>query len=105
MSLRAARLSFLLHVSKIYPEMMMSATMKGKSLLTLEEFSAEEIGRMIDLAAQLKAEKRARRFPERLKHRNLALIFLQPSCRTRASFVVAAADESACLQIFAKEDI
>jgi ornithine carbamoyltransferase len=85
--------------------MMMNTSMKGKSLLTLEEFSAEEIGQLIDLAVQLKAEKRARQFPERLKHRNIALIFLKPSCRTRSSFVVASADEAACLQIFPKEDI
>jgi ornithine carbamoyltransferase len=79
--------------------------MKGKSLLTLEEFSAAEVGRLIALAAELKADKSARRFPERLAHRNIALIFLKPSCRTRTSFVVAAADEGANLQVFPKEDI
>src|SRR4051794_30047272 len=105
MSLRASKVSFFLHISTTYPETMMTASMKGKSLLTLEEFTAEEIGQMIDLAVQLKAEKRARRFPERLKHRNVALVFLKPSCRTRASFVVASADEGACLQVFSKEEI
>jgi ornithine carbamoyltransferase len=79
--------------------------MKGRSLLTLEEFSSDEVQDMVDLAISLKAEKKARRFPERLKHRNVALIFLKPSCRTRTSFVVAAADEAANLQIFPKEDI
>lgn len=79
--------------------------MKGRSLLTLEEFSADEVEALVDLAIALKAEKKDRRFPERLKHRNIALIFLKPSCRTCASFVVAAADEAATLQVFPKEDI
>ncbi len=83
----------------------MSDSMKGRSLLTLDEFSADEIQRMIDLAAQVKAEKRARRFPERLRHRNIALVFLKPSCRTRTSFLVAAADEGASLQALPKEEI
>jgi ornithine carbamoyltransferase len=79
--------------------------LKGRSLLTLEEFSTQEIQALIDLAETVKAEKKERRFQERLKHRNIALIFLKPSCRTRASFVVAAADEGAILQIFPAEDI
>jgi ornithine carbamoyltransferase len=83
----------------------MSASMKGRSLLTLDEFSADEIQRMVGLAAQVKAEKRARRFPARLRHRNIALVFLKPSCRTRASFLVAAADEGASLQALPKEEI
>jgi len=80
-------------------------SMRGRSLLTIEEFSAEEIQALIELATTVKAEKKERRFPERLKHRNIALIFLKPSCRTRTSFVVAAADEAANLQVFPKEDI
>ena len=79
--------------------------MKGRSLLTLEEFTANEIETLVDLAVAVKAEKKERRFPERLKHRNIALIFLKPSCRTRTSFVVAAADEAANLQVFPEEDI
>lgn len=80
-------------------------SMHGRSLLTLREFNRIEVEQIVDFAISLKSEKRARSFPRRLAHRNIALIFLQPSCRTRTSFVVAAADEGANLQIFPKEDI
>ncbi|WP_454690256.1 ornithine carbamoyltransferase [Achromobacter aloeverae] len=84
---------------------MTNGSMQGRSVLTLQEFNRIEVEKIVDFAISLKSEKRARRFPRRLAHRNIALIFLQPSCRTRASFAVAAADEGATLQILPKEDI
>lgn len=84
---------------------LLSSSLKGKSLLTLEEYSAGEVELLVDLAIKLKREKKQGIYPERLKHKNIALIFLKPSCRTRTSFLVAAADEGANLQILPKEDI
>lgn len=83
----------------------MSAAMKGRSLLTLEEFSAAEVSQLIALARELKREKSARQFAKHLMNRNFCLISLKPSARTRSAFVVAAADEGAHLEIFAAEDI
>src|SRR4051812_37059037 len=79
--------------------------MKGRSLIDLSEFNRDEVIQIIDLAIDLKKEKAERKFQERLRHRNIALVFMMPSCRTRSSFVVAAADEGARLQIFPVEDI
>jgi ornithine carbamoyltransferase len=81
------------------------ANLKGRSCLTLEEFSAGEITDLLDDALTVKAEKRARVFGQRLSHRNICLIFLKPSCRTRVAFAVAAADEGAHVEVLAKDDI
>lgn len=83
----------------------MPLNLKGKSLLTLLEYSAAEIDMLISSAIELKQLKRQRIFPKNLANRNFALIFDKPSCRTRASFVVAASDEGAHLEIFNREDI
>ena len=70
----------------------MDINFKGKSFLKLLDFSAEEINALIDLAAELKAKKKAG-IPHRLcEGKNIALIFEKTSTRTRCSFEVAAAD-------------
>jgi ornithine carbamoyltransferase len=79
--------------------------LKGRSLLTLRDFTSDEIGFMVDTAADLKAAKRSGVYPRRLAHKNIALIFLKPSCRTRAAFAVAAADEGAHLEVLPPDDI
>ncbi len=66
--------------------------LKGRDFLKLLDFSAEEIERLIDLAAELKAKKKAG-IPHRLcEGKNIALIFEKTSTRTRCSFEVAAYD-------------
>ena len=66
--------------------------MKNRHFLTLLDFSQEEILRLIDLAADLKAKKKAG-IPHRLcEGKNIALIFEKTSTRTRCAFEVAAAD-------------
>ena len=65
---------------------------KGKSFLTLMDFSAEEIGYLLDLAAKLKAEKKNGISHKIHEGKNLALIFEKTSTRTRCAFEVAAAD-------------
>lgn len=62
--------------------------MKKKDLLTLFDYSAEEIGGMLALAAKLKGDRGARE--ERvLEGKTGALIFEKPSLRTRVSFETA----------------
>ena len=66
--------------------------MKNRHFLTLLDFTREEILRLIDLAADLKAKKKAG-IPHRLcEGKNIALIFEKTSTRTRCAFEVAAAD-------------
>ncbi len=66
--------------------------LKGRSFLTLLDFTPEEIGYLLSLAAELKAKKH-QGIPHRLcEGKNVALIFEKTSTRTRCSFEVAAAD-------------
>ena len=52
--------------------------LKGRSFLTLKDFSAEEIGYLLDLAADLKAKKKQGITGNSLKGKNIALIFEKP---------------------------
>ena len=64
----------------------------GKNFLTLLDFTPEEITGLLDLAADLKAKKKAG-IPHKLcEGKNIALIFEKTSTRTRCSFEVAASD-------------
>ncbi len=66
--------------------------MKGRDFLKLLDFTPEEILQLIDLAANLKAQKKAG-VPHKLcAGKNIALIFEKTSTRTRCSFEVAAYD-------------
>ena len=66
--------------------------LKGKSFLKLLDFSPAEIEGLIDLAASLKAKKKAG-IPHKLHEgKNIALIFEKTSTRTRCAFEVAAHD-------------
>ncbi len=66
--------------------------LKGRDFLKLLDFTSEEIGYLIDLAADLKAKKKAG-IPHRMcEGKNVALIFEKTSTRTRCSFEVAASD-------------
>ena len=66
--------------------------MKGRDFLKLLDFTPAEIMGLIDLAADLKAKKKAG-IPHRLcEGKNIALIFEKTSTRTRCAFEVAAYD-------------
>ncbi|ACJ75558.1 ornithine carbamoyltransferase [Thermosipho africanus H17ap60334] len=73
----------------------MPVNLKGRSLLTLKDFTAEEIKYLLNLAFDLKAKKRAGIRQELLKGKNIVLIFDKTSTRTRTAFEVAAYDEGA----------
>ena len=64
----------------------------GHDFLTLFDFTPAEIGYLLDLAAELKAKKRAGIPHDTLRGKNVALIFEKTSTRTRCSFEVAAHD-------------
>jgi len=71
------------------------ADLRGKHFLKDLDFSKEELLYLIDLSKKLKAEKKARRELQRLRGRNIALIFEKTSTRTRCAFEVAAFDQGA----------
>lgn len=66
--------------------------LKGRNFLKLLDFTPEEILYMLDVAADLK-DKKKRGIPvDRLRGKNVALIFEKTSTRTRCAFEVAAHD-------------
>lgn len=79
--------------------------LKGRSLLTLKDFSPEEITYLLDLAAELKAKKKQGITGNSLKGKNIALIFEKPSTRTRCAFTVGCIDEGAHPEYLGKDDI
>ena len=83
----------------------MAVNLKGRSFLTLKDFTAEEIEYFIDLAMELKEKKKKGIYEKRMKNKNVALIFEKPSTRTRCSFTVGAIDEGAHPEYLGKDDI
>lgn len=69
--------------------------LKNRHFLKLLDFTAAEIQYLLDLAAELKATKKSGREQQKLKGRNIALIFEKTSTRTRCAFEVAAYDQGA----------
>lgn len=73
----------------------MAVNLKGRSFLTLMDFTPEEIRYMLDLAHDLKAKKRAGIYNNVLSGKNICLLFEKTSTRTRCAFEVAALEEGA----------
>jgi len=73
----------------------MAVNLKGRSFLTLMDFSTAEIRYMLDLAHDLKSKKRAGIYNYTLKGKNIVLLFEKTSTRTRCAFEVACLDEGA----------
>mgnify|MGYP001538869284 CR=1 FL=1 len=67
-------------------------SLKNRSFLKLLDYTPAEIEQLLDLAADLKAKKKAGIAHDQLHGKNIALIFEKTSTRTRCSFEVAAHD-------------
>ncbi|NKQ27370.1 ornithine carbamoyltransferase [Streptomyces galbus] len=67
----------------------------GRPFLKELDFTGEELRALVELAAELKAAKKAGTETRRLQGKNIALIFEKTSTRTRCAFEVAAADQGA----------
>jgi len=83
----------------------MGISLKGKSLLTLGDFSKDEIEYLVDLAIQLKQKKSMGVKGDLLEGKNIALIFEKPSTRTRCAFTVGCIDEGGHPEYLGKNDI
>ena len=71
----------------------MAVNLKGRSFLTLLDFSPSEIRYLLDLAHDLKAKKRAGILGKMLLGKKIVLLFEKTSTRTRCAFEVAALEE------------
>ena len=69
--------------------------LNGRSFLKEIDFTKPEFLSLIDLASDLREDKRYARESQRFKGRNIALIFEKTSTRTRSAFEVAAHDQGA----------
>ncbi|HJO94759.1 MAG TPA: ornithine carbamoyltransferase [Victivallales bacterium] len=73
----------------------MAVNLKGRSFLSLQDFSPLEIRYMLDLSKDLKEKKRMGIKGTTLDTKNVVLIFDKSSTRTRCAFEVAALEEGA----------
>jgi ornithine carbamoyltransferase len=73
----------------------MPVNLKNRSFLKLLDFTPEEIRFLLKLSADLKSAKYAGTEQQKLKGKNIALIFEKTSTRTRCAFEVAAFDQGA----------
>ncbi len=73
----------------------MAYNLKNRHFLKLLDFTPKEIKFLLDLSADLKKAKYAGTEQQRLKGKNIALIFEKASTRTRCAFEVAAYDQGA----------
>lgn len=83
----------------------MDQSLKGRSLLSLTDFTAEQIRLMLDTAHELKKQKKSGQ-PHRIHAgKNIALIFEKTSTRTRCAFTVAANDLGVAPEFLGINDI
>lgn len=75
----------------------MPYNLKNRSFLKLLDFSKRDLNYVLNLAGDLKRAKYAGNEVQRLKGRNIALIFEKASTRTRCAFEVAAHDQGAAV--------
>jgi ornithine carbamoyltransferase len=73
----------------------MAINLRGRSFITLKDFTPQEINYLLDLSADLKAKKRAGIKGNLLEGKNICLLFQKSSTRTRCAFEVGAYDEGA----------
>ncbi|GHV18579.1 ornithine carbamoyltransferase [Spirochaetia bacterium] len=80
-------------------------TLKGRSLLTWLDYSADEIRSLLDLAKQVKGEQHRGEVHQRFVGKTLALIFEKRSTRTRCSFETAFGEEGGHPVFLSTQDI
>lgn len=73
----------------------MSFNLKNRNFLKLLDFTPQEIKHLLDLAASLKQAKYTGTEQQKLKGKNIVLLFEKDSTRTRCAFEVAALDQGA----------
>lgn len=83
----------------------MAVSLKERSLLTLADYSPEEIRYLLDLSHQVKREKKEGKVLQRFLGKTLALIFEKRSTRTRCAFETAFGEEGGHPVFLSTQDI
>jgi len=81
----------------------MAVNLKGRSFLTLMDFTPHEIRYLLDLSHELKSKKKNGIYGDLLKRKNIVLLFDKASTRTRCAFEVACYDEGGHVTFLDKE--
>jgi ornithine carbamoyltransferase len=84
---------------------MITELLRGRSLLTLLDYGAEEIRYLLDLSRELKAEKQQGEVHQRLAGKSIALLFEKRSTRTRCAFETAFGEEGGHPVFLSTQDI
>jgi ornithine carbamoyltransferase len=71
----------------------MTSTLKGRSLLTLKDWTPDEVRQVLDLSHRVKKERRSGKLLQRFQGRTIALLFEKRSTRTRCAFETAFGEE------------
>lgn len=83
----------------------MTSIFQGRSILSEQELTQEELMYLIDFSIHLKILKKAGITHRYLEGKNIALLFEKNSTRTRAAFTTAAVDLGASPEFLGKNDI
>ncbi|MCL2481179.1 MAG: ornithine carbamoyltransferase [Spirochaetaceae bacterium] len=83
----------------------MSINLKGRSLISLKDYTPEEINYLIDLSISVKKEKHNNIRKERFKGMTIALLFEKRSTRTRCAFETAFGEEGGHTVFLSNSDI
>jgi len=83
----------------------LETTLKGRSLLTLNDYTLDEIRLLLDTARKYKELKKSGTLHRDHEGKNIALLFEKTSTRTRCAFTVAANDLGVAPEFLGKDDI
>lgn len=83
----------------------MAINLRNRNMLTLKQYTPQEIKYLLDLAADLKNKKRLGIKGNLLEGKNIALIFEKTSTRTRSAFTVGIVDEGGHAEFLGINDI
>ncbi len=83
----------------------MKVQLKGRSLLTLKDYSAAEIRYLLDSAKELKTQRKNGELHRRFEGKTLALLFEKRSTRTRCAFETAFGEEGGHPVFLSTQDI
>ncbi len=75
----------------------MGINLRNRNFLKLLDYTPEEIRYLLELSIKLKREKKDRKEEQKLKGKNIVLLFEKDSTRTRCAFEVAAFDQGAAV--------
>ncbi|MGM0380673.1 MAG: ornithine carbamoyltransferase [bacterium] len=68
------------------------SSLNGKSLITTQEISSDEIMEIIELAEEMQQDRFGDKYTDVLQDRSFLMFFYNPSVRTRQSFEIAATE-------------